>query len=72
MTLDHAFESKEEICSSLKHHLQDVFAGYGEPSSHVEFGPYQYVLIGFFRRFRFFYTECSDHGSFPRSTCERW
>lgn len=29
MTLDHAFECKDEVSSSLKHHLQDVFAGYG-------------------------------------------
>jgi hypothetical protein len=46
MTLDHAFESKEEICSSLKHHLQDVFAGYGEPLSHVECGLYQHFIHG--------------------------
>ena len=29
MTLDHAFESKEEISSQLKTHLQEVMSNYG-------------------------------------------
>lgn len=29
MTLDHAFESKEEISTQLKTHLQDVMCSYG-------------------------------------------
>jgi regulator of protease activity HflC (stomatin/prohibitin superfamily) len=32
MKLDHAFESKEEISGAVKHHLQDVFNGYGKNS----------------------------------------
>ena len=29
MTLDHAFESKDEISNKLKHHLQEVMTTYG-------------------------------------------
>jgi hypothetical protein len=29
MTLDHAFESKEEVSMSLKTHLQEVMSTYG-------------------------------------------
>lgn len=56
MTLDHAFESKDEISSQLKHHLQEVMTTYGYtilnalitdliPDSKVRDGKLRLVLL---------------------------
>ena len=56
MTLDHAFESKDEISSQLKIHLQEVMTSYGysilnalvidlHPGSKVREGKYRLALL---------------------------
>jgi regulator of protease activity HflC (stomatin/prohibitin superfamily) len=56
MTLDHAFESKDEISSSLKHHLQDVFAGYGRLQNRRDLWTLTPCL-----HYRLLYFKCIDH-----------